>query len=77
MDEYGSRELMAQDCDTFENVDKKVLVSCDKFVVPRKRLQIKILSATYGRSNSLQCQGRHEDRCYDFDPKITNMVASA
>ena len=67
---------MAQDCEVDLDVNKTVKVSCDNFVITRKRLQIKIVSATYGRANSATCLGRLEDRCYDFDQKITDIVAS-
>ena len=76
IDGFAQRELMTQDCDLYGKVDKTVKVSCDNFVITRKRLQIKIVSATYGRANSATCLGRLEDRCYDFDQKITDIVAS-
>ena len=76
MDAYASQELMTQACDSNDVIDSKVTVSCENFAVPRKRLQIKIVSAAYGRSNSLPCRGRLEDICYDFNPNMTNFVAS-
>ena len=67
---------MAQDCEVDLDVNKTVKVSCDNFVITRDRLQIKIVSATYGRANSATCSRKLEDRCYDFDQKITDFVAS-
>ena len=76
LDEYASQDQIAQDCDSVRYRDKTAHVSCNNFLVPRKRLEIKILSAIYGQSNSPYCQGMLEDRCYDLNPNITDFVSA-